>query len=414
MKYGQRFTHFRSRHRLTSLMAAAFAFGACDSSSTAPTDSANIGNRLATGETTTCAIAKSGGLYCWGENSSFLQYSIAVPASSSPVQIPISDFRSLSLGHGSHMCGMSSAHKAQCWGRNTNGQIGNDTISTGSTASTVFGDFPFTQMSASRLTTCGVTTGGGAYCWGINQRGEGGNPSRVVGQSDSIPRLAQISGLTFITAGWLHGCGFNSSGTAYCWGDNAQGQLGFGNTDSLIHSIPFAIPTALRFEELSAGANYTCGITTTHAAYCWGQNATGELGDGTTTTRMTPTAVAGGLKFAHIAASSGFGPGSGAAIPNAIPGGIAHTCALTETGEAYCWGWNGAGQIGDGTVIDKLTPVAVSGGLKFTSISLGGSHTCATKDALVFCWGGNAFGQLGNGSLINSPVPVAVRAPFAQ
>src|SRR6185503_2612134 len=123
---------------------------------------------------------------------------------------------------------------------------------------------------------------------------------------------------------------------------------------------------------LSLGGNYSCGVTTEHEAYCWGDNATGALGDGSTITREAPTLVAGNLKFTQIATSTGFGAG-GAALPNPNPGTVAHTCAIAESGAPYCWGWNGSGKLGNGTTVDRLTPVAVSGSLQLTHIALGGA-----------------------------------------
>jgi alpha-tubulin suppressor-like RCC1 family protein len=89
-----------------------------------------------------------------------------------------------------------------------------------------------------------------------------------------------------------------------------------------------------------------------------------------------------------------------------------HTCALTPAGEAWCWGWNGAGQLGDGTTTSSLVPVAVAGGLRFNSLSLGGTASCGRRANRVWCWGGNQFGQLGIGSLVNTSLPTLVNSPF--
>jgi alpha-tubulin suppressor-like RCC1 family protein len=223
-------------------------------------------------------------------------------------------------------------------------------------------------------------------------------------------------GLTFksIVAGWLHACGITTSGAAYCWGANGAGQLGIGTIDGdSTHRSPEPVVGGLQFIQLSLGSLYSCGITVDHQAYCWGENFTGQLGDATTTNRGSPTLVAGGQRFAFIAAGSGFASGSTATIPPSGQAAVAHVCALTESGAPWCWGWNGAGQLGDGTTTDHTTPAPVSGSLQLTSLGLGGSATCGRRGNAIWCWGGNVFGQLGNGTVASSAVPVLVQSPFS-
>lgn len=266
----------------------------------------------------------------------------------------------LSAGHAQHMCGIMPSRVAKCWGRGAVGQLGTGSPgSTGSAPTIVTSSNSWADVFVGRLTTCGVTTGGAAFCWGHNQRGEGGNTLRQLNSPSDSP-VAVEGGIVFkaLTLGWLHTCGLSTEGVAYCWGDNRFGQLGLGVVDNEAYSAPVAVTTSLRFEQLSAGANYTCGITTTHLAYCWGQNVTSQLGDGTADDHPSPTAVSGGLKFAKIAASTGFPDNSAVAIPSTLQGAVAHTCALTEAGAAYCWGWNAVGQLGDGTTTSRIVPVA--------------------------------------------------------
>jgi alpha-tubulin suppressor-like RCC1 family protein len=145
---------------------------------------------------------------------------------------------------------------------------------------------------------------------------------------------------------------------------------------------------------ISAGSFHTCGVTTTGQAYCWGFNEWGQLGDGTRSTSPspTPTAVVGGLNFASISV------------------GNLHTCGITTTGQAYCWGNGVGGRLGDGTTTDRrLTPTAVAGGLNFASISAGGAHTCGTTPTgQAYCWGTGAYGTLGNGTTADRLTPTAV------
>ncbi len=204
----------------------------------------------------------------------------------------------------------------------------------------VSGELSFATVSMGYLQACGVTTVGAAYCWGDNSDGELGNGSTT---SSSTP--TEVSGgLTFasVSAGYYATCGVTTAGAAYCWGFNADGQLGNGSTNN--SSAPVAVSGDLSFTSVSAGSyNNACGVTTAGAAYCWGYNVDGELGNGSTTSSSAPVAVAGGLEFVSLSA------------------GYLHSCGVTTGGAAYCWGFNGDGGLGYGTTTNSSSPVAVSG-----------------------------------------------------
>ena len=144
---------------------------------------------------------------------------------------------------------------------------------------------------------------------------------------------------------------------------------------------------------LAAGWDYTCALTATGSVKCWGDNVNGVLGDGTTTTRLTPVDVSG-LSNSVITLAPGW----------------VHTCALTTAGGVKCWGNNDWGQLGDGTETDSLTPVDVSGlSSGVTALAAGWYHTCAlTTAGGVQCWGNNSLGQLGDGTMTDSYTPVGV------
>jgi alpha-tubulin suppressor-like RCC1 family protein len=137
-------------------------------------------------------------------------------------------------------------------------------------------------------------------------------------------------------------------------------------------------------------------VTTTNDAYCWGSNASGQLGNGTITNSTVPVAVGGGIAFAALS------------VGGEHACGVAFT-GLTFTGAAYCWGSNVNGQLGDGTTTNRSTPAAVTGGLSFAMVSAGGQHSCgSTIGRFAYCWGGNGSGQLGSGTTAMSTVPVRV------
>lgn len=251
---------------------------------------------------------------------------------------------------------------------------------------------PFAAVSVSTgwAHTCAVTASGAAYCWGNNRYGQLGDGTTTI---SAIP-VPVAGGLHFtsVSAGGNHTCGLTSTGAAYCWG---------GVLDQA--AIPVAVAGGLRFTSVSAGGSHDCGVTSTGAAYCWGNDFYGQLGDGTTTSSANPVAVAGGLPFTSVSA--------GDYIPwGPFPmGGHFHTCGVTSTGAGYCWGSNLGGQLGDGTMTNSASPVAVAGGLSFTAVSSGGGYTCGvTSSSRGYCWGNNSLGQLGDGTTTNSVTPVAV------
>jgi alpha-tubulin suppressor-like RCC1 family protein len=293
----------------------------------------------------------------------------------------------------SHTCALAPSGQVSCWGDNTYGQLGDNTTTERHTPVAVQqGDVTFTSITAGANHTCGLTGAGATWCWGWNPVGGLGDNTTT---DRRIPVAVQQGGVTFTAltaAGWAHTCGLTSAGAAWCWGYNAYGQLG-DNTTTDRHTPVAVQQGGVTFTSITAGADHTCGLTSTGAAWCWGLNGNGRLGDNTTTTRLTPVAVQqGGVTFSSMAA------------------GWDQTCGLTSAGAAWCWGHNDNGQLGDNTTIDRSTPVAVQQeGVTFTSITAGYLHTCGlTSAGAAWCWGGNWVGQLGDGTTTNRSTPVAV------
>ena len=191
-----------------------------------------------------------------------------------------------------------------------------------------------------------------------------------------------------------HSCGVITSGAALCWGNNGSGQLGDGTTIEKL--VPVAVLGSHAFASISAGFSFTCGVTTSGAAHCWGHNVSGQLGDGTTSPSLVPVEVSGSHTFFTVSA-----------------GDENHTCGATVTGTAFCWGLNRNGELGDGTTTGSHVPVAVSGNHVFESVSAGPAYTCGvTATGGTYCWGSNDFGQLGDGTTTERHAPVAVVLPF--
>ena len=347
---------------------------------------------ITTGSGHTCAITTAGGVQCWGYNG-FGQLGddtfnsspmpVTVTGLSSPVQ-------AIAAGD-DHTCSVNTSGGVHCWGYNDYGQLGNGTTNDSLTPAAVTGLIsPAQVIAAGDEHTCTVTIDGGVICWGYNYFGQLGDGTRGF-QPVPIMVAGLSSGIQATAAGFNHSCTVTNAGGVLCWGDNYSGQLGDGTTTNRL--IPVAI-TALGspVQAIAAGSSHTCAITTASSVQCWGYNGSGQLGDGTTTDRLTPIAVTELGSPVHAIATGG-----------------SHTCAIISGG-VQCWGYNGSGQLGDGTTVDSFSPMMVTGlSSPVQAISAGGSHTCVlTTGGGVFCWGANDRGQLGSNTTTSSVTPVAV------
>src|ERR1051325_5834596 len=205
-------------------------------------------------------------------------------------------------------CGLDDGGAAYCWALAASG------ASYGMVPTRVATDLRFNSISAGNNYVCALTAEGAAYCWGANAFGQLGN-----GTTTSTSTQTAVSGgraYASISAGTGHTCAITTVGAGYCWGDNSFGQLGVGTTTA--SSVPAPVSGGLAVLGLSAGHAHTCGyLVSSRMAYCWGSNANGQIGDGSATTpRLTPTPVAGALQFASI--SAGVAHSCGVSITNAL------------------------------------------------------------------------------------------------
>jgi alpha-tubulin suppressor-like RCC1 family protein len=235
-----------------------------------------------------------------------------------------------------------------------------------------------------------VTTAGAVKCWGFNGYGDLGdgtnNDSRI-----PVGVVGLGSGVTAVSGGFDTSCAVTTGGAVKCWGYNIYGQLGDGTTTN--SNTPVGVlGLGSGVASVSAGADHTCAVTTGGAVKCWGYNIYGQLGDGTTNDSTTPVDVVG--------------LGSGVATVSA---GAFHTCAVTTSGAAKCWGFNG-GALGDGSSYNSAIPVdVVRLGSGVASVSAGAGYSCAvTTSGVAKCWGDNFYGQLGDGTTAGWPIPIGV------
>jgi alpha-tubulin suppressor-like RCC1 family protein len=236
-----------------------------------------------------------------------------------------------------HSCALQPGGTVLCWGDNSNSQLGNGTLGgsvTGTVAVTGLTDA--IALAAGARHTCALKTNGSVVCWGDNRRGQIGdgtindmraNATVVIGLTDAVA----------ITAGDADTCAIKANASVVCWGNNNSGQLGDGTTATNV--APTAVTGLTDAVAINAGDVHVCVLKASGAVVCWGDNRKGQIGDGTTGNIRTTTVVISGL---------------GDVV--ALSGGLLHTCALKANGSVACWGFNGSGELGDGTIIDNLSP----------------------------------------------------------
>jgi alpha-tubulin suppressor-like RCC1 family protein len=266
-------------------------------------------------------------------------------------------------------------------------------------------------IAAGQFHTCAVTSSGAVLCWGSNQFGQLGN-GNTTNSSAPVPVTGLSSGVVSIAAGQSHTCALTNTGYVWCWGDNASGQLGNGTLFQSGFPVQVLDPTGhvplSGVISIASGQSHTCAATNLGAALCWGDNSEGELGNGTNSQSNLSVSVSG--------LSSGVA---------AISAGSNFTCALTTTGGVSCWGEGGSGQLGNGSAINSATPVAVlnsTGSAPLAgvlAINSGFENTCAVVSSqAVLCWGANNSDQLGNGTnsttTPQSNIPVNVLSSAGQ
>lgn len=374
---------------------------------------------------TTCARFAGGELRCWGAGGNGVLGNGSTADSSTPVQVSgfASGATTLAAGPWS-ACAVKSDGTAWCWGFNMRGQLGD--FSTTQRASPVqvcaAGETAYpcvshlasaSDIAVSETQGCAVT-GGEVVCWGQSGLtvglGDGTTtsslaPVRVCAVGQAAPCASFLSGISQVVTGFGYGCALSSLGDLYCWGDNDSGQLGNGNTTDQL--VP--VQVAGTWISVSAFHLTTCGVKSDNTVWCWGSNTYGAMGIGSTSGSFSsPNQVCA--------------PGETAPCATFLTDiaevqvGRDTACARGNTGVAYCWGDGQSGQHGDGKFTTFGTiPVAVSGITTASALYSGYQNYCATlSDGFTKCWGGNSSGKLGVGASLRNPSPVFVQSNVSQ
>ena len=280
------------------------------------------------------------------------------------------------------------------WGHNTYGQLGTGTYTQRASPGTVVGGITnWTQISAGLETSFGITSAGVLYAWGngyegklgVNDTNDRNSPVTVVGGITNWSQVDASAGTYFL---WGFAAAITSAGIMYAWGKNDYGQLGDNTTSS--RSSPVTVVGGItNWTQVSAGEEFCIGLNVSGQMFAWGMNSEGQLGDSTTISRSSPVFVSGG-NGGWNKINAGFGDvsyrGSGYAI--------------TNNGIAYAWGSGTGGQLGDNAATNRSSPVTVVGGITNWSQLSGGVRFCVgiTNAGIAYAWGYNNAGQLGDGT----------------
>src|SRR4051812_40232593 len=372
----------------------------------APVAQATSVTSVSAGAVTGCVRTSAGVAKCWGFNAVGMvgdgtKVDRLQPTTVKGLKAGVQDVQAV----WDHTCAVTNGGGAKCWGHNGDGELGDGSLIKRVTPVQVSGlTSGVQQVTLGFDSGCALKTTGTVSCWGYNGNGQLGSGNR---QSQRNPADTGLSGITQISAGWDHTCGVTNGGGLKCWGQGKHGEIGDGAKSDRLSPVDV---TGLggAVDQVSAGFDHTCALMSTGTVKCWGNNTTGELGDGTNTDSTHPVTVSGLSGVASISA------------------GYNDTCAVTNSGAAMCWGANESGELGDGTTQNRNTPVTVyRSGSGVAQISAGGYQkkgmTClVTTAGAVKCFGSNkgvhnlapidsTGGQLGDGTKIDRHVPITVR-----
>jgi alpha-tubulin suppressor-like RCC1 family protein len=344
--------------------------------------------QLDVGGNTTCAVMTDTTVSCWGENSEGqLGNLLLAPGSSTSVPVPVTGLvgaTEVRVG-GRHACALVAGGQVRCWGANHLGQLGDGTFTRSNVAVAVQGLAGVQQLSLDGDRSCALLPDDTVACWGF-EAGPGSTPGGVP------TTVAGLYGVDEVSTGAFHTCAL-AGGEVSCWGRNAFGQLGNGSTSD--SATPTAVGGLGAMTSVSSGSEHSCALDAGGAVWCWGFNRYGQLGHGTASDEpgSTPWKVMGEL---------------GA---TAIDLGGETSCAVVVGGAVSCWGQNRHGELGNAVTVDSARPTLALGLVGVSDVRTGG-HTCATvPGGRAMCWGNNSVGQLGTGTNESRSVPVPVIDP---
>jgi alpha-tubulin suppressor-like RCC1 family protein len=352
-------------------------------------------HRIALGSLHDCVVTPTGLVGCAGYNrEGQLGDGTTEDRRALRVVSELHDIESVAAG-GAFTCALQRSGQVWCWGENVSGQVSGESL-TPATPQLVHGLRDIVEIAAGGDHACARDRDGAVWCWGCGLNGQLGNgdrraPSRSVGEQSthewvdtlSARMPVRVSGMpaaTKLAAGSAgtcnaHTCAIDAAGRVWCWGEDRGGAIGSRPTAES-NAVPGIVTGAPKARAIAAGAGHTCAVSSEGRVACWGNNADGQLGDGTRLSRTSPVYVNGLEKIEAIAAGGN------------------HTCAVDHAGSVFCFGSNEYGQLGTGDREAELNPTRIAGLPPIQEIAAGCCSTCArTTEGNVWCWGRNDEGR---------------------
>jgi len=335
----------------------------------------------------------------WGAGANGRLGNNAITDRCSPVSVVggFTDWCQVSAG-GFHSIGVRANGTAWAWGLNTNGRLGDGTVTQTSSPVSVVGGFTdWSQVSSGRDHSLGVRTNGTAWAWGLNTNGRLGDGTGTA-RSSPVSVLGGFSDWCQVSAGCAHSLGLRTNGTVWGWGLNSSGQLGDGSVTSRLSPVSL-IGGFTDWCQVSAGEAHSLGVRTNGTAWAWGVNGQGRLGDGTTVNKSSPVSVVGGFTdWVEVS------------------GGREHSLGVRANGTAWAWGQGDQGRLGDGSTTARSSPVSVVGGFTdWVQVSAGISHSLGVRsNGSAWAWGNNSNGRLGDETLTQRTSPVSIVGGFTD
>jgi len=352
---------------------------------------ANNWSSVSCGNSFTTAIKTDGTLWACGTGTNGQLGDGTTASKSSPVQTAI-----YATNWSKTKCGYltTSSIKSDgtlwAWGNNENGQLGDNTIThRSSPVQTVAFGTNWSSVASGRIHTAAIKTDGTLWTWGFNSSGQLGD-NTITNKSSPVQVIGFATNWSSVACGTFFTAAVKADGTLWTWGQNTSGQLGdntLTNKSSPVQVVGFANT----WSSVACGDNHTAAIKKDGTLWMWGGNANGGLGNNTTTSTSSPVqTVTGGINWSSVACGTFF------------------TAAIKTDGTIWTWGLNSYGRLGDNTIIHRSSPVQVIGFANtWSSVACGYRFTAAAKtDGTLWCWGNGTGGNLGDGVLGSRSSPV--------